>query len=89
MIKLDHNRSCAWVQIAQVTKVPTINKGVINWTQCRIILLFNRQRKPGGHSPVDLFPLEQVTLWALQIALMIAIRSNTPEHLLIHFCPLR
>ena len=37
---------------------------------------------------VDLFPLEQVTLWALQIALMIAIRSNTPEHLLIHFCPL-
>jgi len=63
-------------------------KGVIIWTQSRIILLFNRQRKPGGNTLVDLFPLEQVTLWALQIALMIAIRSNTPEHLLIHFCPL-
>jgi len=24
MIKLDHDRSCPWVQIAQVTKVPTI-----------------------------------------------------------------
>jgi len=66
----------------------TLFKGVINWTQSWIILLFNRQRKPGGNKLVDLFPLEQVTLWALQIALMIAIRSNTPEHLLIHFCPL-
>ena len=44
--------------------------------------------KPGESTHTDLFPLEQVTLWALQIALMIAIRSNTPEHLLIHFCPL-
>jgi len=66
----------------------TLFKGIINWTQSRIILLFNRQRKPGGSTLSDLFPLEQVTLWALQIALMIAIRSNTPEHLLIHFCPL-
>jgi len=66
----------------------TLFKGVINWTQSRIILLFNRQSKPGGSTLTDLFPLEQVTLWALQIALMIAIRSNTPEHLLIHFCPL-
>jgi len=24
MIKLDHNRSCPWVKIAQVTKAPTI-----------------------------------------------------------------
>jgi len=24
MIKLDHDRSCPWVQIAQVTKAPTI-----------------------------------------------------------------
>jgi len=66
----------------------TLFKGVINWTQSRIILLFNRQRNPGGNTLSALFPLEQVTLWALQIALMIAIRSNTPEHLLIHFCPL-
>jgi len=66
----------------------TLFKGVINWTQSRIILLFNRQRKPGGHTLVDLFRLEQVTLWALQIALMIAIRSNILEHLLIHLCPL-
>jgi len=66
----------------------TLFKGTINWTQSRIILLFNRQMKPGGSTHTDLFPLEQVTLWALQIALMIAIRSNTPEHLLIHFCPL-
>jgi len=66
----------------------TLFKGVINWTQSRIIVLFNRQRKPGGSTLSDLFPLEQVTLWALQIALMIAIRSNTSEHLLIHFCPL-
>ena len=27
MIKLDHDRSCPWVEIAQVTKVPTINTG--------------------------------------------------------------
>jgi len=66
----------------------TLFKGIINWTQSRIILLFNRQMKPGGRTHTDLFPLEQVTLWALQIALMVAIRSNTPEHLLIHFCPL-
>jgi len=66
----------------------TLFKGTINRTQSRIILLFNRQMKPGGSTHTDLFPLEQVTLWALQIALMIAIRSNTPEHLLIHFCPL-
>jgi len=61
-------------------------KGTINWTQSRIILLFNRQVKPGGHTFIDLFPLEQVTFWALLIALMIAIRSNTPKHLLLHFC---
>jgi len=66
----------------------TLFKGTINWTQSRIILLFNRQRKPGGSTLSDVFPLEQVTLWALQIALMIAIRSSTPEHLLIHWCPL-
>jgi len=42
----------------------TLFKGIINWTQSRIILLFNRQTTPGGHTPVDLFPLEQVTLWA-------------------------
>jgi len=66
----------------------TLFKGIINWTQSQIILLFSRQRKPGGSTLFDLFPLEQVTLWALQIALMIAIRSNTLEHLLIHFCPL-
>jgi len=30
VIKLDHNRSCSWVQIAQVTKAPTtITKGRI------------------------------------------------------------
>jgi len=66
----------------------TLFKGVINWTQSRIILLFNRQKKQGESAFTDLFPLEQVTLWASQIALLIAIRSNTPEHLLIHFCPL-
>ena len=66
----------------------TLFKGTINWTQPRIILLFNRQVKPGGHTFIDLFPLKQITLWALQMALMIAIRSNTPEHLLLHFCPL-
>jgi len=66
----------------------TLFKGTINWTQSRIILLFNRQVNPGGNTIIDLFPLEQVTLWALQIALMIVIRSNTPEHLLLHFCPL-
>jgi len=66
----------------------TLFKGAINWTQSRIILLFNRQRKPGEYTLSDVFPLEQVTLWALQIALMIAIRSSTPEHLLIHWCPL-
>ena len=27
MIKLDHDRSCPWVQIAQVTKAPTIKRG--------------------------------------------------------------
>ena len=64
----------------------TLFKGTINWTQSRIILLFNRQVKPGGHTFIDLFPLEQVTFWALLIALMIAIRSNTPKHLLLHFC---
>jgi len=37
---------------------------------------------------VDLFPLEQVTLWALQIALMIGIRSHKPEEYLLHYCPL-
>ena len=37
---------------------------------------------------MDLFPLEQVTLWALQIALMIGIRSHKPEKLLLHYCPL-
>ena len=66
----------------------TLFKGIVNWTQSRIILLFNRQTKPGGHTPVDLFPLEQVTLWALQIALMIAIRSHKPEEYLLHYCPL-
>jgi len=66
----------------------TLFKGAINWTQSRIILLFNRQKKPGIHTPCEVFPLEQVTLWALQIALMIAIRSSTPEHLLIHWYPL-
>jgi len=66
----------------------TLFKGIINWTQSRIILLFNRQMKPGESTYTDLFHLEQVNLWALQIDLMIAIRSNTPEHLLIHFCPL-
>jgi len=66
----------------------TLFKGSINWTQSWILLLFNRQRKPGESTLSDVFPLEQVTLWALQIALMIAIRSNTPEHLLIHWCPL-
>jgi len=66
----------------------TLFKGVINWSQSRIILLFNRQRKPGTNTYCEVFPLEQVTLWALQIALMIAIRSSTPEHLLLHWCPL-
>jgi len=66
----------------------TLFKGAINWTQSRIILLFNRQKKPGENTLCEVFPLEQVTLWALQIALMIAIRSSTPEHLLIHWCPL-
>ena len=66
----------------------TLFKGAITWTQSRIILLFNRQKKPGNDTYCEVFPLEQVTLWALQIALMIAIRSNTPEHLLIHWCPL-
>jgi len=55
----------------------TLFKGSINWTQSRIILLFNRQTRAGGHAPEDLFPLEQVTLWALQIALMIGIRSRS------------
>ena len=58
------------------------------WTQSRIILLFNRQKKPGKNTYCEVFPLEQVTLWALQVALMIAIRSNTPEHLLVPWCPL-
>ena len=66
----------------------TLFKGDINWTQSRIILLFNRQKRAGGHTPEDLFPLEQVTLWALQIALMIGIRSNKPEEYLLHYCPL-
>jgi len=66
----------------------TLFKGDINWTQSRIILLFNRQTRAGGHTPEDLFPLEQVTLWALQIALMIGIRSNKPEEYLLHYCPL-
>jgi len=44
----------------------TLFKGIINWTQSRIILLFNRQRKPGESTVSDLFPLEQVTLWALK-----------------------
>jgi len=66
----------------------TLFKGVMNWTQSRIILLFNRQKKQGESTFTDLFSLEQVTLWAFQIALLIAIRSNTQEHLLIHFCPL-
>ena len=55
----------------------TLFKGSINWTQSRIIFLFNRQTRAGGHAPEDLFPLEQVTLWALQIALMIGIRSRS------------
>ena len=63
-------------------------KGAINWQQSRIILLFNRQKKLNSTDYEDLFPLETVTNWALQIALMIAIRSDNPEHLLIHFCPL-
>jgi len=66
----------------------TLFKGDINWTQSRIILPFNRQIRAGGHTPEDLFPLEQVTLWALQIALMIGIRSNKPEEYLLHYCPL-
>jgi len=66
----------------------TLFKGVITWTQSRIILLFNRQRKQGESALTDLFPLEEVMLGALQIALLIAIRSDTPEHLLIHYCPL-
>jgi len=66
----------------------TFFKGIINWTQSRIILLLNRQMKPGGHKLEDLFPLEQVTLWALQIALMIGIRSNKLEEYLLHYCPL-
>ena len=36
----------------------TLFKGTVNWTQSRIILLFNRQVKPGGHTYMDLFPLE-------------------------------
>jgi len=66
----------------------TLFKGDINWNQSRIILLFNRQIRAGGHTPEDLFPLEQVTLWALQIALMIGIRSDKPEEYLLHYCPL-
>jgi len=66
----------------------TLFKGIINWTQSRIILLFNRQRKQGESAFTDFFPLEQVTLWALQIALLIAIRFDTPEHILINYCPL-
>ena len=64
----------------------TLFKGVINWTQSRIILLFNRQRKQGESAFTDLFPLEHLTLWTLQISLLITIRSDTPEHLLIHYC---
>jgi len=33
------------------------------------------------------FPPEQVRFWALQIAVMIAIRVPKPELLYIHFCP--
>jgi len=66
----------------------TLFNGDIVWTQSRIILLFNRQIRVGGHTPEDFFPLEQVTLWALQIALMIGIRSNKPEEFLLHYCPL-
>jgi len=65
----------------------TLFKGVINWTQSDHPPT-QWQRKPGESTLSDLFPLEQVTLWALQIALMMAIRSNTKEHLLIHFFPL-
>ena len=43
----------------------TLLKGTINWTQSKIILLFNRQMKPGGSTHTDLFQLEQVTSWAL------------------------
>ena len=39
----------------------TLFKGVINWTQSRIILLFNRQKKQGERTFTDLFPLELVT----------------------------
>ena len=39
----------------------TLFKGVTNWTQSRIILLFNRQMKSGESTYTDLFPLEQVT----------------------------
>jgi len=66
----------------------TLFKGDIVWNQSRIILLFNRQIRVGGHTPEDLFPLKQVTLWALQIALMIGIRSNKPEEYLLHYRPL-
>ena len=57
----------------------TIFKGAINWTQSRIILLFNRQMQPGGSTYTDLFPLETVILWALQIALMID-KPYVPTH---------
>jgi len=57
----------------------TLFKGAINWTQSRIILLFNRQMQPGGSTYTDLFPLETVILWALQIALMID-KPYVPTH---------
>jgi len=43
-----------------------------------IILMLNHQNR---------FPAEQVRFWALQIGMMIAIRSNKPELRLMHFCP--
>jgi len=52
MIKLDHNRSCPWVQIAQAAKAPTIKYLNCNfctltvtncWQECRILALYNCQ----------------------------------------------
>lgn len=44
-----------------------------------IILMFQNQ---------NTFPLELVRFWALQIAVLVAMRSKNPEHAELHYCPL-
>jgi len=38
-------------------------------------------------NPQNRFPAEQVRFWALQVGMMIAIRSSKPELRYMHFCP--